>query len=259
MHPAQAPLHYIVIIAVLFVCSILLYWLVSLFRLQAKYRLRCEQECGLEISQLEADRKIFSASLHDEIAPLLLVTKMHLWNIRMPGRDVDLEIQSALECLEKMYGRMRTCIDVVSLPRILFDRGPVEAVEAFIDTYPLEKKQQLFISGYLPRLTERAAVHIYRIMQDFIINACKHSNACRLEMIASVEKKQLVLSATYDDPGYPTGTSVLPTEDDGLLYIKKRVQALNGTLHEDGSENKGSRYCIMIPLAGICKNATGNE
>lgn len=92
MYPAQTPLYHIVTIAALLICIISAYWLGSLFSLQAKYRRRYEKESGLENVQLEADRKKVSADLHDEIAPLLVAAKLHLWNISGPGTAPSLPI-----------------------------------------------------------------------------------------------------------------------------------------------------------------------
>jgi signal transduction histidine kinase len=231
-------------------------------RLQAKYRLLFKKEIEAEINALETERKRISADLHDGIAPVLLAAKMRLSALEELKQEGRQAVNKTLEYIENMNSRIRDIIGGLMLPGILLDKGPIEAADQFIDDYGLGKTQHIRISGYLPPLTDEASIHLYRIIQEIIINTCKHAGARRLEIIAMVEKKKVLLITADDGTGFEQDNNSPQKKGYGLLNIKGRVLSLNGTLHINSGSNTGTRYCIIIPLAGIIKttgDATGNE
>lgn len=223
--------------------------------MQARYRQQFKKEIASEINTLETERKRISADLHDDIGPVLVAAKMHLQAVQEGAGDSRPLVEKALACIDKINGVTRSCINSLMLPPVLQGRGLIEAAEQFIDTLDPTGSPHTSISGSLPPLRKEAATHLYRVVQEIIVNTCKHAGARRLEIMAEVKKNKLIIATADDGRGFDTTAAVLKKQAYGLLNIKSRVLLLNGSLHIESAPAAGTRYYIVIPLTGVAKEA----
>ncbi|HRP90701.1 MAG TPA: histidine kinase [Edaphocola sp.] len=77
-------------------------------------------------------------------------------------------------------------------------------------------------------LTSNAGINIYRILQEGINNAIKHSNAKNINI--TFEKDDNNLNLTIKDDGNGFDLEKLNEDSNGLQNIKKRTKLLKGTL-----------------------------
>lgn len=87
---------------------------------------------------------------------------------------------------------------------------------------------------------------IYRIVQECVHNAVKHSSGDKLDIAAIREHK--VLNITIEDNGRgfdPEGTE--PTGL-GLKNIQKRARTLKGKIELDSAKGRGTVVCISVPV-----------
>ncbi|MFK9090662.1 PAS domain S-box protein [Bacillus salipaludis] len=99
-------------------------------------------------------------------------------------------------------------------------------------------------------LTEELTIGIYRIVQELLNNAAKHSKA---SMVNFRIRKQDTLRLEYSDDGVgfeafklsPSFTNM------GLSSMRQRVQSLNGHIEFYSQPNRGLKVIIDFPIMGF--------
>ena len=91
-------------------------------------------------------------------------------------------------------------------------------------------------------------LHHYRIIQEILNNALKHSNAKNVWIHASLDDKYFFLSITDDGIGFDKDAVALAATGSGLRNIFNRVALLRGQVIIDTLPQQGVRYQIKTPL-----------
>lgn len=99
---------------------------------------------------------------------------------------------------------------------------------------------------YNSALTAKTALHLFRIFQEIINNAIKHSNATEISVRLDADTAEMVLSV--EDNGMGFDTQKTATDSYGLTNIKMRAADI-GEL-EFSSTTSGTTYIIKIKMHG---------
>jgi signal transduction histidine kinase len=96
------------------------------------------------------------------------------------------------------------------------------------------------------RLTEQMEVTIYRVCQELIHNAVKHSQTKVLH--ALFKRNETNIQINFEDNGIGFDEKTI-REGIGLSSIKSRVEMVGGTIEKDfAQENSGTVFYIKLPL-----------
>jgi PAS domain S-box-containing protein len=95
------------------------------------------------------------------------------------------------------------------------------------------------------RLTAEASDHLYRIAQECVNNACKHSRAVELRVVLDVQPEAIRLEVADDG----VGISALHAAAGGLglRMMQYRATAIHAQLTLAGSERGGTRMVCVCP------------
>jgi PAS domain S-box-containing protein len=97
------------------------------------------------------------------------------------------------------------------------------------------------------RLSETAAAHVYRIVQESLTNVVRHSGGTEVSIGLKTSDSELHLR--IDDNGHGFGqTPPDRPEGLGLKIMRYRAQMLGGDLHIDSSTNGGASVRCSCPL-----------
>lgn len=97
--------------------------------------------------------------------------------------------------------------------------------------------------GKLPSILENA---LYRIAQESLTNACKHSRSKKVTVMLVQEGQDLRLEVRDWGIGFDTG--VVKEGRFGLEGIRQRVRLLGGRLAIDSSPNSGTLIQVVVPI-----------
>lgn len=124
----------------------------------------------------------------------------------------------------------------------------------------LTKDYKLFFSGDIHlnvfpvekfgRIDDYRKHFLYRVIQEILSNAIKYSEARNINIDCTFDDRYRFI-VEDDGKGFDPGNVKLGM---GLGNIKKRVETMNGVLHIDSSEGRGSSFIIEIPENGELKN-----
>lgn len=205
----------------------------------------------------ESERKALARELHDELGQYLNVIKLDAVGIRDDQRPLPAATLSRastiVENCNHIHGALATLMRELR-PTGLDELGLAAALEHCIETWRARLpgvSLRLSITGDFATLPEAITVTLYRLVQEALTNVAKHAAArqvaIRLDRLASVEAQGEQISVTVQDDGVGS-TAGLPTRGLGLIGMRERVLALEGTLALTSSPGQGFELAVKIPV-----------
>jgi len=199
----------------------------------------------------EDERSRLAKDLHDGLGGMLSGVKLQLGamkgNIILTQENSAL-FNSALEKLDQSISEMRRVAHNM-MPETLVRLGLEQALQEYCDG--LSQQQEFTIhcvfSGMEKRLNHVKEVVIYRIVQELVNNAVKHSGATSI-LVQLMRHDEEHLQITVED----NGKGFIPEEaghhSAGLRNISSRVKYLNGKMDIQSEPGKGTSVYIECEL-----------
>ncbi len=232
-----------------------------IWKKNASYRTRIieqEKDQLLKEKQLQAtasiikgqedERHRLAKDLHDGLGGMLSGLKYTLNNMGdnmvLSGRSVD-SFNNALSMLDQAIVEMRKVAHNM-MPESLLKFGLDETLKDYVSKMNASSSMQIHYQTYnYQRLDSTFEINIYRIIQEVINNAMKHSKATDMYIQMDFQKDHLHL--TIEDNGIGFDPTVENSKSGiGLKNIADRVSFMNGTLEISSSEGKGTLFVIEI-------------
>lgn len=209
-------------------------------RLEAERR----ESSGRSLRAVESERRRLGRELHDELGQRLTGILLQLERVREDAPDSLRPVIAAIQEQE------RAAIDEVGAlawqlgPNILEDLGLLRAIEALVASYNENREGTLNASlpESIPTLSTEVEITIYRIAQEALTNAVRHSgaDAINLTMIESGEG----LSMSIADNG--RGLSRRQGQGAGIRGMRERALLIGGSLHILGSYPTGVNVVLRL-------------
>lgn len=209
--------------------------------------IKLEQEKQLVATQAllkgeTTERVRLSKDLHDGIGGMLSATKLKIANMKgnltIPEEHVE-TFNMALNMLDNSIRELRRVAHNL-MPESLMKYGLNPALQDFCNS--LENVQYHFY-GSDRRLDEKFETSVYRIVQELVTNAVKHSGAEQINVQLIVEEDRVSIVVQDNGKGFDAEV-VKHSKSGGLQNIRFRVTSFNG--HLDISSKPGSGTEITI-------------
>ena len=200
---------------------------------------------------IEDERRSLARELHDELGQYVSAIKIFAQNINNKSsgnKDIKMSASSVTSAANQIYDGMHNIIRKLR-PSALDNLGLSETIKDAVSIWQKQHKNLKFllkIKGRINNLGEAININIYRIIQESMSNALKHSKASEIKIDLSLLKQSLKLE--FSDNGVGFDKKILKNSKQfGLIGIKERVQSLKGTFRLETSPSKGTRLIILIP------------
>jgi len=210
----------------------------------------------------ENERRNLAYELHDELGQSITAIKAVAVSIeKQSNKDAATIYESAgtiIRVSNRMYDVARNMMRRLRPPS-LDELGLITTLQDMIDDWNA-RHQEIFcyfsFTGDMSELDEEINISLYRIVQEGLTNIVKHAQANTVKIFISVSEtissdvknshhKHVIL--TMEDDGYGFDTdSVRPGL--GLLGMRERAEALNGTLTIVSKPGAGLKIKVLIPL-----------
>src|SRR6266487_488233 len=99
-----------------------------------------------------------------------------------------------------------------------------------------------------PRLPDEVASHAFRIIQEALTNATRHSKATRVDVSIRRAGAAIVLGVEDNGVGF-TPQALSGVRSLGLVGMRERALACGGTLVIRGEPGRGTAIAVTIPVA----------
>jgi signal transduction histidine kinase len=198
----------------------------------------------------EEERNRIARDLHDGLGGLLAGIKLRLSTMATKGREKaqtpTTEIESVIVELDHSVDELRR-IARNMMPESLLYMGLRPALAdlcKYMDTPSTSVKFQSFDLNTSYR--QAILIGVYRIVQELLNNAVKHSKATQIIVQCSESNNHLFLAVEDDGCGFDVTKVVV--KGLGLKNIANRVALLHGKLETVSSPGQGTTVNIEIPV-----------
>ena len=231
--------------------------------LRASYE-RIRDLGGRLLGAQEAERARIARELHDDISQQLTLLVLDLDFLATAHRNGDGDGDGTLakvsrEALARAAG-LASGVHQLSHrlhPAKLRLIGLVAALTSLQRETPPGGATVTFTHEHVPpRLPQEPMLCLYRIAQEALQNALKHSSARAIDMRLTGAADRLTLTVTDDGAGF----DVKATEGRGLglISMRERLEAVGGTLRIDSVEGRGTRVEAVVSGIGASNVAAGH-
>lgn len=195
----------------------------------------------------ERERQVFAYEVHDGMIQDITGAKMVLEGAKSqlpPEHATGLE--PVVAGLKKAIDEGRRVINGIRTP-VLDDEGLIAGIEHLVS----ERRKQMHIEFVPPedppgRLVPELEAALYRITQEALTNAVKHSRSPSAQVMISCDEVWIYL--TIQDWGVGFDSTRTRQGNLGLRGIRERVKLLEGHFDLITAPGEGTRLEIMLPL-----------
>ncbi|MEO6285907.1 MAG: ATP-binding protein [Dyadobacter sp.] len=225
-----------------------------------KYELQLAEDrvrAAALIEGQEEERKRFALELHDGIGQMLTGLKLHAEKLKSVQFH-DEKQQRRFEQLVKLIQDTIQTTRQVSfnlMPSVLSDFGLASALRLLCEQTAESSGINIEFDGDTSErivMGQPMEIGLYRIAQEALNNAVKHSNADRIKIKLQRNKNRIVLEITDDGKGFLI--SNLKSEEgfslnrNGMENIRTRSQLLNGKMEIVSKVDSGTKLSITVDL-----------
>lgn len=211
------------------------------------------------LSAQEEERKRIARELHDETGQALTSVIVELKALeRAKGRRemreraarLRVAVAETLEAVHRMAVELR--------PSALDELGLLPALRSYGREY--ERKFGIKVdfqaADLKSRLPAEVEVAVYRVVQEALTNAARHSGASRVTVQLGMDGPGLVAMVRDNGRGFDVGRAQrFGNGGLGLFGVKERISLLSGQLEIESSPGAGTTIVARVPLSTMSEEA----
>ena len=200
----------------------------------------------------EGERRALARELHDELGQSITAIRAVAASIDETGRKDPAAVASAAGTITDIASRMYSAVRGMMRrlrPVVLDEFGLARALEELVDGWNERHADafcRLSTAPELADLPDTVSIHVYRIVQEGLTNASKHSRATDVEVLLGHSAAALHLTIRDNGVGFDHAAAHLGL---GLRGMRERVEALRGELNLVTDLGHGVAIEIALPLA----------
>jgi signal transduction histidine kinase len=215
----------------------------------AQSRQALQQLSARLVDAQETERRAISRELHDEVGQSLgaLLVDIGRLSTRLSGGHP--EVMAQLDNLKSVAERTFQSVRNIALllrPSMLDDLGLVAALEWQGREVSRRSETEVSVeSESVPEdLPDEYKICIYRLVQEALNNAVRHSGARTAKVVVERQAKSIVVRVTDDGRGFDPVRS----RGMGILGMEERMKRLGGTLRVESQPGKGATVTAELPI-----------
>jgi len=201
------------------------------------------------------ERNRMARELHDSLAQGLAGIALHAGALRRAAPELSSAGSRHLDTIgrlvESSLAEARGSVWDLH-PESLRQRDLAEALRAMVRelTTDTPVKAGLELRGTPRPLGRQAERNIFRIGQEALTNALKHSEACVVEMVLSFERARVELRVRDNGRGFDPEAPAAPGHDGfGLRSMRQRAEQMGGRLSVNSRPGAGTEVVLEAPLS----------
>ena len=236
-----------ILIIALVLGTVIIYFLISMWRQQRKNILLHKKNITSEINQIEKERARIAHDLHDELGPLLSAVKMKINSFELTDKEDMVQIKKTNDHMDEALKRIRE-ISFGLMPNSLLRKGLIPAVREYVDYLNSNSKISFHFTFQKDiKVPENNAVNFYRIIQESVHNTIKHSHASEVFIDLENSGDNIVLSIRDNGVGFDYANESKDNIGFGLQGLLRRTEIMNGKMFVESIRNSGTSYTFEIP------------
>ena len=193
----------------------------------------------------EDERLRIARELHDEIGQTLTAVALRAEHAATRAGDQRSEVAQLAEIVQHSLHDVRR-ISRELRPEALDELGLVNALIALCSRVSEQRGMRIVrrLEGPFPELAPELELAIYRIAQEALTNAMRHSGATELTVSLSCTDGELVLEVSDNGHGLPESVN----DGAGLTGMRERSLLIGGDLLIESEAGAGVTVALRLPL-----------
>ncbi len=219
-----------------------------------KYRRELQLLTAQRMRAQEDERRRLSRELHDDVNQRLgmLIVDLELLGQRLMSspdetsahlREYGRRISDLSQNIHDMAYQLH--------PSVLDHLGLVVALRSYVSEW--SKREQIkvrFSHRNVPEsLDENVATCLYRVAQESLRNAARHSRSPRISVVLAGSARQISLSIKDFGIGFDPESRNEQHHGLGIVSMNERVRLVNGRFSLKSKPGLGTRVTVEVPLS----------
>jgi signal transduction histidine kinase len=233
--------------------STVFFMICVMYALTSRYtRIKELQSASVKIFDAhEEERKRLARELHDGIGTSLLATKMKLQMLEAQAKgNIPIDKRAFPELISEINLSIEE-LRAVSMdlrPSFLENTELIEAIKWHARKVRERSAVEVNVSaGDIGQISLKIKENFYRIFQEALNNAVKHSGATRVEVLLSRDQSYIILEIQDNGRGF-VPADIKQDQGIGLYTIRERVELLGGIIRIKSSDKIGTDIFIEVPI-----------
>ena len=201
------------------------------------------------LNMVQNFHKDFSFFIHDNVLQNILALKKLIESMSTENIETKKLVLETFDTLNKTFRDK-----IFELYPSTIETAPLsQSIQILCDKFNEENKS-IFVNFYCPQethLKKEEKFHIYRIMQELITNALKHSQATKI-FVTLIQNKFYIEGIVQDNGiGFDYSKIKLREFENkhfGILSINQEVHSLNGKMKVSSVNPHGTKFTITLPI-----------
>jgi len=164
-----------------------------------------------------------------------------------PDSPLRTELSEVREITHNTIEKMRSLSQMLH-PSVLDDYGLAKGIEWYVGVFQRQTgiHTSVTVSGRPMRITGQRAIHCFRIVQEALTNAAKHSHTKTAAVEITFSAEMLTVQVT--DFGCGIAQSKKSSPGLGLIAMRERAELLGGKLNITSAADTGATVNLSVPL-----------
>lgn len=240
---------------IVFEIMVVLLLLGALIKYFAQRKLKAKLRDAEVQYKIQLERERISRDLHDNVGSNLTYIISSLDNLndrieKLPSGQSRIKIESLGEFTRSTMQQLRETIWVINKESVSLAEFREKVREHLVKMLSNEGAMKFTVEmsgdGEI-KLKPSLAIHLFRIVQEAVNNAIKHSGAAGMQVdIAEHEGKYICVIVKDTGKGFQTGANT--NGHYGLLNMKARAEEMGGEFLLETEPGKGTTLKLIVPV-----------
>jgi signal transduction histidine kinase len=211
---------------------------------------RIRQLAGRLIAAQEQERSRVARELHDDLSQNLAVLSIGLNQLALDCESVDPKHRTSIRALMTQAAAIASSVHRLAYalhPSAVATLGVVKAVQQYCEEFAAthEAAIDFTFDGIAVDTSSEVNLCVYRVVQESLLNAAKHSGATRISVRLWSDERYLHVHIADEGRGF----NVKDGEGRGLglVSMRERVEALGGRFTVHAARGRGARIAVKLP------------
>jgi signal transduction histidine kinase len=206
------------------------------------------------IAAQEEERRRISRDLHDVVVQTLTGINLRLAGLKSETTKGSRDLQKKIAATQRLVEKS---VEVVHRfardlrPTLLDDLGLIPALKSYFEDFMAQSGIRVSLVAYagLEKLRSETRTVLYRVVQEALMNAGKHSRASEVRVRFYEEGKAVRLEIDDNGCGFAVEGARMGRGSKrlGLLGMRERVDMVGGSFSVESAPGKGTAVRIRIP------------
>jgi signal transduction histidine kinase len=199
------------------------------------------------INAQEQERTRIGRELHDDVNQKLAMLSVRLQQLRENPSDVNSHLQELRQEVDDISSDVQALSHELHSSKLEY-LGFVKGIESWCKEFAERQRIEIdFRSDVTSVLPFEVGVSLFRVLQEALHNAVKHSGVKHVEVQLTQHSGEIHLTVTDSGKGFDI-ESAMRGKGMGLISMRERVRLLHGTLAIKSRPMGGTAIDVRLPL-----------